>query len=61
MSMSISDRAISKIKNANYCCIIVGISKSEAIKGEHYKYQEQFLCYKVIRTSTLIKHWKIIN
>ena len=30
--MSISDRAISKIKNANYSCIIVGISKSEAIK-----------------------------
>ena len=30
--MSISDSAISKIKNANYCCIIAGISKSEAIK-----------------------------
>ena len=30
--MSISDIAISKIKNANYCCIIAGISKSEAIK-----------------------------
>ena len=29
--MSLSDIAILKIKNVNYCCIITGISKSEAI------------------------------
>ena len=29
--MSLSDIAILKIKNVNYCCIIIGISKSEAI------------------------------
>ena len=32
MSMNLSDTAILKIKNANYCCIISGISKSETIK-----------------------------
>ena len=31
MSMSFSDIAILKIKNADYRCIIIGISKSEAI------------------------------
>ena len=31
MSMNLSDIAILKIKNADYCCIITGISKSEAI------------------------------
>ena len=30
--MSLSDVALLKIKNTNYCCIISGISKSEAIK-----------------------------
>ena len=32
MSTSISNIALSKIGNANYCCIITGISKIEAIK-----------------------------
>ena len=32
MSMNFSDIAILKIKNADYRCIIIGISKSEAIK-----------------------------
>ena len=32
MSINLSDIAISKIKNTNYCCIITVISKSEAIK-----------------------------
>ena len=32
MSMNLSDIAILKIKNASYCCIITGISKSEVIK-----------------------------
>ena len=31
MSMSFSDIAILKIKNDDYRCIIIGISKSEAI------------------------------
>ena len=31
MSMNLSDIAISNIKGADYCCIISGISKSEAI------------------------------
>ena len=31
MSMSLSDIAILSIKSADYCCIISGISKSEAI------------------------------
>ena len=30
-SMNLSDITILKIKNADYCCIISGISKSEAI------------------------------
>ena len=30
--MSLNDVALLKIKNINYCCIISGISKSEAIK-----------------------------
>ena len=29
--INLSDFALSKIKNANYCCIITRISKSEAI------------------------------
>ena len=29
--MNLSDAAILKIKNTDYCCIITGISKSEAI------------------------------
>ena len=32
MSMNLSDIAVIKIKNADYCCNIIGISKSEAIK-----------------------------
>ena len=32
MSMNLSDIYILNIKNVNYCCIINGISKSEAIK-----------------------------
>ena len=32
MSMNISDVVIPKIKGSDYCCIITGISKSEAIK-----------------------------
>ena len=31
MSMNLSDIAILKMKNTDYCCIITGISKSEAI------------------------------
>ena len=31
-SMNLSDIAISKIKNPNYCCIITGVSKSEVMK-----------------------------
>ena len=31
MSMSLSDITILNIKNADYCCIISGISKNEAI------------------------------
>ena len=48
MSMNVSDIAILNIKSANYCRIISGISKNEAInvmqnanltekKPEHYK------------------------
>ena len=53
MSINLSDIAILKIKNADYSCIITGISKNEAIKlfqiliflkkVEHYKYQEMML------------------
>ena len=32
MSSNLSDIAISNIKGSDYCCIISGISKSEAIK-----------------------------
>ena len=32
MSMNLSNIAILKIKNVDYCCIINGIGKSEAIK-----------------------------
>ena len=32
MSMNLSHIAILKFKNVNYCCIITGMSKSEAIK-----------------------------
>ena len=32
MSMNLSDNVILNIKGFNYCCIIIGISKSEAIK-----------------------------
>ena len=32
MSMNLSDIAILNIKGSDYCCIISGISKSEAIK-----------------------------
>ena len=40
VSMNLSDIAILNITNADYCCIIGKISKSEAIqlkKAEHYK------------------------
>ena len=46
--MNPSDIANLKLKNANYCCIITGISKMKLYnycnililmkKGEHYKY-----------------------
>ena len=49
MSMNLKKIAILKIKNVNYCCIITGISKTDAIKivillkkVEHNKYLEQF-------------------
>ena len=54
MFMNLTGIAILKVKNADYCCIITGISQIEAIellqkigltkKSEHYKtrYQEQF-------------------
>ena len=52
MPMDLSDIAILKITNAYYCCIVTGISKSEAIKllqnvglpekSGNYKYQQQF-------------------
>ena len=32
MSMNLNDIAILKIKNEDYCCIIKGISKNEAIR-----------------------------
>ena len=32
MSIDLSDIAVIKIKNADYCCNIAGISKTEAIK-----------------------------
>ena len=32
MSMNLSNIGFLKIKNTDYCCIITGISKSEAIK-----------------------------
>ena len=32
LSMNLSNIAILKIKNTNYCCIITGTSKIEAIK-----------------------------
>ena len=51
MSINLSDIVILKIKNSNYCCIITGISKIEAIKllqnidltekKEHYKTKNQ--------------------
>ena len=51
MSMNLSNIAILKIENADYCCIITGISKSEAIKllknmdltlkVEHYKKKDK--------------------
>ena len=46
MSMNLSNIAILNIKSADYCCIISGISKTEAInlmqnidltEAEHYK------------------------
>ena len=33
MRMKLSDIVILKIKNADYCCVISRISKSEAIKS----------------------------
>ena len=52
MSIILGDIAILKIRNANYCCIITGISKNEGItllqnidfteKVEHLNHQEQF-------------------
>ena len=32
MSLNLSNIAILKIKNTDYCCIITGISKSEVMK-----------------------------
>ena len=59
MSMNLSNIAILKIKNVDFCCIITGISKTEAIKllqnfdlteksGALWnnKYQEQLWSYK---------------
>ena len=50
-----------KMKNENYCCIVTGINKSEAIKllrnidlkkVAYHKYQEKFWSYKFTRSST---------
>ena len=38
MYMKCSDTAILTIKDSNYCYIISGISKSEAIKFMHFKF-----------------------
>ena len=35
MSMRLSDNAILNSKSADYCCIVSGISKSEAINLMH--------------------------
>ena len=55
MSMNLSNIAFLIIKNADYCCIIIGISKTEAIK---LLIIEQ-LCYKFIGSSNLIKSMEI--
>ena len=70
MYMNLNDIYILNIKNAEYCCIINGISKSEAITLLHKidltkkggtlsktKYQEQLWGWKFKRK----KKWKIID
>ena len=57
MSMHLSDIAILSIKSTDYCCIISGISKSDAInvmqnidlteKAEHYKTSKLIITYKM--------------
>ena len=75
MPMNLSDIAILKIKNADYCCIISEISKSKAIKflknidlteksETLYKkndYQEQFWSWKFTSNSNLNKKMKKIK
>ena len=61
--MNLNDIAILNIIRYDYCCIITGISKSEAIKllqiwlkkVEHYKtkYQEQFWSCKFTSNSNV--------
>ena len=50
MSMRFSDTAILNIKDSDYCCIIIGISKNETInlmkKVEHYKAEKIIIIYK---------------
>ena len=68
LSTNFSSIAVSNIKNADYCCSITGISKSEAIellqiinlteKGKTLISRETW-CYKFTRNSNLIKKWKI--
>ena len=68
MLINLSNIAILKTKNADYCCIISEIRKSEAIKLlrnidlteksgklQKNKYQEQFWSYKFTRNSNLNK------
>ena len=55
MSMNLSNIAFLNIKNADYCGIIIGISKTEAIK---LLIIEQ-LRYKFIRSSNLMKRMEI--
>ena len=50
MSMNVSDTAILNIKSAGYCCIISGISKSEA----------KTLIQNIGLTS-LLSHIKLVN
>ena len=41
--MNLSDIAISNIKGSDYCCIISGISKTEAINLMQLKLKKKFL------------------
>ena len=56
MCMNLSVIVVLNINGVNYCCIINGISKSEALnlmqntdlikKAEHYKIQKLIITYK---------------